>query len=84
MSRLPKQILAILQETRDTAGMSPKKFSAGFPRDFVIECDADGTPRKGAQPVQLTEFIVEKTRLWRSSWIIARLDRVIKWAEGRE
>lgn len=82
MSRLPKPILAGLREARDMMEMTPQKFSSGFPTDFVIECDADGAIRPGAKPVHQTEFIVEKTRLWRSSWVIRPLDVVIDWASG--
>lgn len=75
--RVPAHILYKLKDVRATAMMETASF--GFPNDCVkatghFEANFEGHP---------DEYIKEKTRLWRESWIKGPLDDIIAWAEGR-
>lgn len=76
MSKLPKRIMHLLEEARKAATMEDASF--GFPNDNVkatahFEEDFDGHPDK---------YIKDKTRLYRQTWIIGRIDQVIDWANS--
>jgi hypothetical protein len=75
MARMPKKMLRELKAARESATM--ESFSAGFPGDKVIVSPHTG----GSVTCHPTTFIRESTRIYRQSWILARLDRVIAWAE---
>lgn len=74
--RVPQDILRALERARQAATMVDASF--GFPKDVVkgsahFEKDFEGHP---------DDYIKEKTRLYRETWIIGPLDRAIAWAKG--
>jgi hypothetical protein len=79
MPELPRNDLreALRTVTMETAGF-------GFPTDYVqpLHKNTDGTFQPIGEPVQITDFIREKTHCWRSTWIEDPLRRILRWVEG--
>lgn len=76
--RIPRKILDALKEARKAATMEDASF--GFPHDTVT---AD-LHMQNPVTMHPDAFIKGETELYRQSWIISPLDRVINWAEGRK
>ena len=69
----PAKRLSILKEIRQTATME----NAGFghpPSGRDLKCEGD-LPKSEEE---VNDFIKRRTRLWRGTWILAYLDRLIK------
>lgn len=75
-NRIPQHVIDRLKKIRQTATMNNASF--GFPHDTVTHTH-HFEDTKTEHP---DDYIKEKTRLWRLSWIIEPLDEVIAWAEG--
>jgi len=74
--RLPAKILDELRKARKAATLE----NAGFDwpdSTMTAKC------RNGNFKGRPDTFIKERVKLYHDTWIIARLDRVIAWAEGR-
>jgi len=78
MRRVPQHIINKLKEVRATATMETASF--GFPNDEVIATH-HGERGLIAHP---TDYIKERTRPWRHSWVIGPLDEILEWAEGEQ
>jgi hypothetical protein len=76
-TRMPRKVLEALKEARQAATMEAASF--GFPNDTVTA----SMHMEGTKTMHPDEFIKGETRLYRQSWIISPLDRVIAWAEGK-
>lgn len=75
---ITKKDLAVLKEVRESATMERAGF--GMPEDRVTW--SGGFNGEGsAHP---TEYIREQTRLYRESWIIAPLDKLIAKLEAAQ
>ena len=79
--RIPLERIRELKELRRIATMENASF--GMPGDHVIHhaWGPDAVP--GGEKKDTTEFIADRTRLWRQSWLIGPLDDLIAWAEGQ-
>jgi hypothetical protein len=76
--RMPKKLLKQLKEARVAATL--KNASFAFPKDCLhasqhMSEDFHGHP---------DDYIKEKTRLHRETWVLPAIDAVIAWAEGRK
>lgn len=80
--RIPDTPFNELREAARTATMETAGF--GFPNEYVqrVSKRPDGTFVPYGEPVHVTAFIVEETRLWRESWVLGPLRRLIAWAEN--
>lgn len=74
MSRLPIHIISALLEARSAANM--EKASFGFPNDTVTV----NQHAQAEQTLHPTDYIKKRTKLYRQSWIISRIDEVLEWA----
>jgi len=70
---MTKRDLGTLKGVRNIATMEKAGF--GMPHEFVLHCDSRG--KVFGEPVHVTDFIREQTRLWRETWIIEPLDELI-------
>ena len=76
-SRLPKKMLHELKEARKAATLESASFDWEDSR-MTVKCrsgDFEGRP---------DTFIKQRVELYHKTWIIARLDAVIAWANGTE
>lgn len=73
--RLPRKILDELKAARQSATMEDASFD--WPDSTMT-----ASCRSGNFNGRPDAFIKERTRLYRQSWIISRLDTIIAWAEG--
>lgn len=74
MSRMPAKMLADLKAAREAATLENASFDWSDSH-MTAECRSgnfDGRP---------DQFIKERVRLHHQTWIIKRLDAVIRWAE---
>lgn len=75
-TRIPMEILTKIKEARAAATMENASF--GF-KSEVVSSNPHACPPIIDMPID--EFIKERTRPYRDSWIINYLDEVIEWAE---
>lgn len=75
MSRIPKHILKLLKEARESATLKGASFD--WPDSKMT-----ATCRSGNFKGRPDEFIKERVRIHHQTWIIGRLDRAIAWAES--
>ena len=77
--RAPKHVIATLRQLRGLATFTTAAF--GMPDETVV-----GRPSASmmSKPVEVPtdEFIKERTRIFRETWMIPELDKLIEWAEG--
>lgn len=76
MAKLPEKIMNELRKARAAATLTDAKFDWDDSH-MKAECRSgnfDGRP---------DDFIKGRVRIYHSTWIIGRLDRVIAWAEGK-
>lgn len=77
--RAPKHVIADLRAALNYAQMTEN--SARFGRDEVtLNAGKDYARAMGTED----EFIKERTRLWRQSWLIPRIEKALAWAEGND
>lgn len=69
-----QHVLRLLYEARNAARMASARFSDTDGSDLV-RLSTIGTVR--TEPVDETKYIVERTKLFRESWVIAPLTRAI-------
>ena len=74
---MTKGDLRIIKEVRDVATMQRAGFA--MPHEFVQTCGASG--KAVGEPVHVTEFIREQTRIWRETWIVNPLSELIERRE---
>lgn len=75
--RLPRKILDAIKEARRSATME----DAGF--DWS-DSTMTASCREGDFVGRPDTFIKNRTKLYRETWIVHPLDRVIAWAEGQD
>lgn len=68
--RVPKHVWKALVEARKSATMENANFNNILDPGLRIE------------GMTADEFIKERTRIYRETWVISRLDEAIKWAKG--
>lgn len=78
--RLPKHILSEIKEALSSAKMERASFDSMNKEGVTIK-EGKGKPEHHAS---LTEFIKERTRLYRDSWIVARLERILRWSAATD
>ena len=72
---MTKAELAALKGVRRKLAMDNGEFSTGMPGDRVTAPDG--------RRMQPTDFIIGETKLWRESWVLPQLDRIIAKYEQR-
>ena len=77
--RAPLKIIRDLEEAVSLAKMGDRA-SFGFKTDRLY---LDGGPDNG-QSFTVDEFIKERTRLYRQTWLIPKLEQTLAWAKGEE
>ena len=78
---MPRHLLDKLKEARNCATFSSQYAGFGFPGDRVKAIEHGGE-RETEHSVH--EFIEDRTRIYRETWILPYLDAVIAWAEGED
>lgn len=78
--RLPEHILVYIRDAIGSAGMKRAGFD-GMNRDGITITEGEGEP---TYYNSMTGFIVERTRLYRQSWIVSPLERVLKWSASSD
>lgn len=80
--RVPSKILRELQEARKSATFETAQFGFGSEQWLRVQARHGEEHHTASGPVNITDLIVDRTKLYRETWIVAALDRVIEWAEG--
>ena len=65
-----KKVITLLEDARNAATMRDAGF--GFPNEHVVKCGATGIAH--SSPEHIMKFIVDRTALYRETWIIPQLD----------
>ena len=76
MPYISKKQLKTLRQVRSVLTME----SAGFGKaidEHVLLCDGEGNPIRGATPIKAAEYVRDRTRLWRDTWVLGPLDAII-------
>lgn len=80
MGRLPSHIENLLREALKSAQMTNASFDhMGADKSTIVY---EGNDKKGQTWPSLTDMIREKTRLYRSSWIIGPIEQILEWNEA--
>ncbi len=79
-----RKMLAVLKEARQYATLEKASFDC-FDMDFIFALmpspEKDDSPATEFRKVKADEFIKERTRLHRQSWILPGIDAVIEWMQ---
>lgn len=75
-NRAPLKIIANLEQALSFAKMERASF--GFPTDRLTI----GPGRDYGQQHTVDDFIKERTRLYRETWLIPQIEEALAWAKG--
>ena len=75
--RAPLKIIRRLEEALRYARMERATF--GMPYDTLQITSGLG---RSDEHVKIDEFVKERTRLWRQTWLIPEIEAALKWAKG--
>ena len=83
--RAPQYVIDRLKKARGYAAMENASF--GFPNEFLSARERlTNSPRRGQKSTTVTidQLIKEETRLYRETWLLPEIDKLIAWAEGND
>lgn len=81
-NRLPRRVENDIREALKMVRFGDNA-QFGMPRDRV-KADHPTDYRDTRKSFTRDEYVKEATRIYRESWIIPKLERVLRWSEGEE
>lgn len=75
MPYISKTQLRTLEKVREHLEMMHCSF--GVIGEHVVRCDKNGAVWAGEKPAIATDYIRDRTRIWRKTWVLEPLDAIL-------